>query len=201
MVVGNGSRLRAYWRVATPTSICSTTRRFSGSSLAIARNVGSGTSSPLAAHARPTKRHLSAPEHDLARDGAGSRGLSLHLMLIALAADRRPIVFEHRLKDLQTRGDGEFHQLGAGIHEEIDEWQMALGEVNRLGPTDRLCETLVSWRLLVGRAFALASHRSYSTTSEEPPLSNFNNYRDNPADGGPIVMRPPPLKPGVRPRQ
>jgi phage-related protein len=38
----------------------------------------------------------------------------------------------------------------------------------------------VSWRLLVGRAFALASHRSYSTTSEEPPLSNFNNYRDNP---------------------
>ena len=26
-----GSKLRAYWRVATPTSICSTTRRFSGS--------------------------------------------------------------------------------------------------------------------------------------------------------------------------
>jgi hypothetical protein len=54
------------------------------------------------------------------------------------------------------------------------------GEGNRLGPTDRLCETLVSWRLLVGRAFALASHRSYSTTSEEPPLSHFNNYGDNP---------------------
>jgi hypothetical protein len=34
--------------------------------------------------------------------------------------------------------------------------------------------------LLVGRAFAVAGHRSYSTTSEEPPLSNFNNYRDNP---------------------
>ena len=28
---GTGSRLRAYWRVATPTSSCSTTRRFSGS--------------------------------------------------------------------------------------------------------------------------------------------------------------------------
>ena len=46
----------------------------------------------------------------------------------ALAADRRPIVFEHRLEDLQARGDGEVHQLGAGIDEDIDEWQMALGE-------------------------------------------------------------------------
>jgi hypothetical protein len=79
-------------------------------------------------HARPAQRHLAAPEHDLARDGTGSRGLSLHLMLIALAADCRPIVFEHRLQDLQARGDREFHQLGAGIHEKIDEGQMALGE-------------------------------------------------------------------------
>jgi len=50
--------------------------------------------------------------------------------------------------------------------------------MNRLGGLDRLCETLVSWRLLVGGPFALACHRSYSTTSEEPPLSNFNSYRD-----------------------
>jgi hypothetical protein len=35
IVDGSGSRLRAYCRVATPTSICSTTRRFNGSSLAI----------------------------------------------------------------------------------------------------------------------------------------------------------------------
>jgi len=53
-------------------------------------------------HARPTKRHLAAPEHNLARDGASSRRLSRHLMLIALAADRRPIVFEHRLQNLQA---------------------------------------------------------------------------------------------------
>ena len=57
---------------------------------------------------------------------------------------------------------------------------MALGWVNRLGATDRLCETLVSWRLLVGGLSPWASHRSYSTTSEEPPLSNFNSYRDIP---------------------
>jgi len=48
IAVPRGARLRAYWRVATPTSICSTTRRFSGSSRVIARKVGNGTSSPLA---------------------------------------------------------------------------------------------------------------------------------------------------------
>jgi hypothetical protein len=35
IVVGSAPRLRAYRRVATPGSICSTTRRYSGSSFAI----------------------------------------------------------------------------------------------------------------------------------------------------------------------
>jgi hypothetical protein len=48
-------------------------------------------------------------------------------MLIARAADRRSILFKHCLQDLQARGDREFHQLGAGIDEEIDERQMPLG--------------------------------------------------------------------------
>jgi hypothetical protein len=54
--------------------------------------------------------------------------------------------------------------------------------VNRLGVPDRLCETLVSWRLLVGGLSPGASHHSFTTSSEEPPLSNFNSYRDIPAD-------------------
>ena len=32
-----------------------------------------------------------------------------------------------RLEDLQAQRDGEIHQLGTGIDEEIDERQMALG--------------------------------------------------------------------------
>jgi hypothetical protein len=40
------SRLRPYWRVATPTSICSTTRRLSGSVSANAAKVGNATSAP-----------------------------------------------------------------------------------------------------------------------------------------------------------
>jgi hypothetical protein len=51
IVAGTGSRLRAYPRVATPTSICSTTRRFNGSTSAIAWNAGSGTSWPSLEHA------------------------------------------------------------------------------------------------------------------------------------------------------
>src|SRR6266481_5718894 len=52
--------------------------------------------------------------------------------------------------------------------------------LNRLGGTDRLCETLSSWRLLVGGLSPGASHHSFTTSSEEPPLSNFNSYRDIP---------------------
>jgi hypothetical protein len=59
------------------------------------------------------------------------------LMLIARATDGRPIVFEHRLQDLQARGDREFHQLRTSLHEEIDEWQMALGEgIDLVRPID-----------------------------------------------------------------
>src|SRR5437899_9303456 len=71
--------------------------------------------------------------------------------------------------------------LGAGA-EGRAESQTALedpyGWVNRLGATDRLCETLSSWRLLVGGLSPGASHHSFTTSSEEPPLSNFNSYRD-----------------------
>ena len=65
-----------------------------------------------------------------------------------------------------------------GIHEQIDEREMALGWLTRLGATDRLCETLSSWRLLVGGHSPGASHHSFTTSSEEPPLSHFNSYRD-----------------------
>src|SRR6202165_1799481 len=55
-----------------------------------------------------------------------------------------------------------------------------VGLANRLGGTDRLCETLSSWRLLVGGLSPGASHHSFTTSSEEPPLSNFNSYGDPP---------------------
>src|SRR5713101_4347390 len=58
-----------------------------------------------------------------------------------------------------------------------------VGLANRLGGTDRLCETLSSWRLLVGGRSPAASHHSFTTSSEEPPLSNFNNQWDIPRSG------------------
>ena len=54
-----------------------------------------------------------------------------------MAADRRPIRFEHRREDLQARRDGELHQLGPRIDEEIDERQMALGRgIDLVRPID-----------------------------------------------------------------
>ena len=39
---------------------------------------------------------------------------------------------------------------------------------------------LLSWRLLVGGLSPGASHHSCTTSSEEPPLSNFNSQWDIP---------------------
>ena len=70
---GAGSRLRAYCRVATPTSICSTTRRSSGSSRAMVWNVGRATS-PAAVRTRGRWiDDFAAAEHDLARGRVPAR--------------------------------------------------------------------------------------------------------------------------------
>src|SRR5262249_55826253 len=95
-----GSKLRAYWRVATPISICSTIRRLSGSVSANLKRrqrdfvmVGSDP--------RPANRHFPPAKHDLARRRAGPCGRPLALMVIPWAADRRPILLEHRVEDFQ----------------------------------------------------------------------------------------------------
>ena len=49
-----------------------------------------------------------------------------------------------------------------------------------IGDGEGLCETASSWRLLTGRLAPRFRHRSYSTTSEEPPPSHFNSYWDIP---------------------
>jgi transposase len=59
------------------------------------------------------------------------------LVLIAGTADGRPIVFEHRLEDLQAGRDGELHQPGARIDEEINKGQMALNRgIDLVRPID-----------------------------------------------------------------
>jgi hypothetical protein len=76
-------------------------------------------------------------EDDLTRDRPGARRRTLDLMLIPRPADRRPIVFEHRVEHLQAGGDGELHQLGPRIDEEIDERQVALAQgIDLVRPID-----------------------------------------------------------------
>ena len=102
---GRGSRLRAYWRVATPTSMCSTTRRFNGSVCARAWNVGSGTSRPSARtrgretatlHPASTTSLGTVPARDAARAGT---------VRIPRTAQRRAILLQHRVEHAEARAD------------------------------------------------------------------------------------------------
>src|SRR5207247_4403731 len=77
---------------------------------------------PIRPDAWPANLHLATAEDNLAAHPPRARRRPLGLVLIPRAADGGPIRFEHRGEDLQARGDGEFHQLGSCIDEEIDEW-------------------------------------------------------------------------------
>jgi hypothetical protein len=87
--------------------------------------------------AGPANLHLASAQDDLTRDPPRARRRTLGLMLIPRAAEGRPIRFEHRGEDLQARRDGQFHQLGSRIDEEIDEGQVALcGGLDLVRPID-----------------------------------------------------------------
>ena len=75
----------------------------------------------------PANLHLASAQDHLTGDPPRARRRTLGLVLVPRAAEGRPIRFEHRGEDLQARRDGQFHQLGSGIDEEIDEGQVALG--------------------------------------------------------------------------
>src|ERR1019366_3694559 len=91
------------------------------------------------------------------------------------------VLFHHRFQHFHAGSDGEFQQLGAGIDQQIDEREMTRGrdglDLVRGNDCARLSlhggPTLRGFRPRFGR-------QSYSTTSEEPPLSTFNSYRDIP---------------------
>jgi hypothetical protein len=52
-----------------------------------------------------------------------------------------------------------------------------------------VCETPSSWRLLIGGLSPGFGHHSFITSSEEPPLSNFNSYQDIAAGHGDNVTQ------------
>jgi hypothetical protein len=87
---------------------------------------GQGDFGAGGANPRPANLHLPSTEDDLAGDRPGAGRCALVFVRIPWPADCRPIGFEHRRQDSQTGRDGELHQLGPRIDEEIDEGQMAL---------------------------------------------------------------------------
>jgi len=128
------------------------------------------------------QRHLLAPgadpgaadgdlppaEHHLAGHGAPADGLAVGEMGIPRPTHRGPIVFEHRVQHLQPGPDRELEQLTAGIHQEVDQGQMA-GRFNSDRPND--CARLLHGGSLSGEACAsgLVTTR-VARAATEPPL-------------------------------
>ena len=98
-------------------------------------------------------------------------------MRIPRAAERRAILLEHRVEHAQARADHQLEEFGFRVDQQFNEGQGPDGGRFNSDATDGLCETS-SWRLLVGGLAPGASHHSCTTSSEEPPLSNFNSQWD-----------------------
>ena len=109
-------------------------------------------------------------QDDLARSMAGAIRVPGRLMRIPGATDGGPILVQHGFEYLQARRDDQLLELGLRINEDIDQRQVPWRRGLPIGDGEGLCETASSWRLLTGRLAPRFRHRSYSTTSEEPPL-------------------------------
>jgi len=75
-------------------------------------------------YARPLNGDLPTAEDDFAPRRARPAGRSIGLVRIPRAADRGPILFEHRGEDFQSRSQRHFQQLRLRVDEQIDEWEM-----------------------------------------------------------------------------
>ena len=120
----SGSRLRPYWRVATPMSICSTTAP--GERIRVRTGLDGWQRDllPVAPHPRPTQGDLAAPQHDVAGRMARPRRPPRGLMRIPRTAHGHAILFQHRREDLQARRDDQLLELGLCIDQDVDQWKV-----------------------------------------------------------------------------
>ena len=100
-------------------------------------------------------------------------------MGVPRATQRGAVFFEHGGQHLHAGSRHELEQLGPRIHEEIDQ-----GQTTQQGFV--LGNGTGYVRLLHGGSFCEALASGFVTTrditsSEEPPLSIFNSYRDIPS--------------------
>ncbi len=170
---GSGSKLRAYCRVATPTSICSTTRRSNGSPLGhrlerrqrhfAGRRFGRGAAeSRLCARRGPPR---------CARCQRGSPAAPAHVGV--------PGATQTRCGPLRASWSGPASPIGSRARaarsacRPADRPTAAGAAGIRLGERNGLCET-ASWRLLSGEALCLGlSHHSCITSSDGAAAFNF----------------------------
>ena len=144
------------------------------------RNVGSGDFLAVGPHPRPANLHLPTAEHDLARDRAGARRRAAR----PDAAYRGPQIAVRSSSSIVVRTFRPDATASSISSARVSTRRSTRGRWRWLGEStwcDR--STVRDSRFMAAPAGGLSpwlSHRSYSTTSEEPPLSNFNSYRDIP---------------------
>ena len=179
---GTGSRLRAYWRVATPTSIWSTTRRFNGSVCASPWNVGSGNLTPRRrARAGRCTGHLASAQHDFAGHRA-STGTRHALADAHTEGPHSAVRSSSSIASSTRRPERTINSNSSGfrVDQEFNERQGPDG--GRFNSSNRTgyARLLHGGSLLAGLRPGLVTTR-VPRAVEEPPLSNFNSQWDIPS--------------------
>jgi hypothetical protein len=133
-------------------------------------------------HAGPPHGHLPAAEDDLAPHGAAARRPALGHMRIARAQTIVPSS-SSIVSNPQSRTDRELEQLGARIHEQVNQREVA-GRFNSGGTSD--CATL-----LHGGSFSVRlSHRVWSPlVYHEQRRSRRFNFQQLPGHPRALVNR------------
>ena len=72
-------------------------------------------------HAGPLHGDLPAPEDDLARHGARTRGVAVGVMGVPRAAQHRPVLLEQRIEYLESRLHHQLEERGLRVHQDFHE--------------------------------------------------------------------------------
>ena len=118
---GRGSRLRAYWRVATPHQHVLDDAPIQRVGVRQGLDRRPRDLTPVGADPRPRDSHLAPAQHDFAghraRAGRGTRGR----MRRPRTAQRRAILLQHRVEHAEARADHQLEAFGLRVDQACNE--------------------------------------------------------------------------------
>ena len=118
------------------------------------------------------------------------RRRAVGLVRVARPAERRPILLEHGVQDLQSRPHRKVEQLRLGVNQQLDERQPTRGRRFNTGGRTELCETS-SWRLLCCEACRLGLHTTRVSRAVRSRRFNFQQSVGHPPGHSPHLSSQP----------